>query len=252
MKLYLPKTYDLSELARANLHTHTNFSGCAKPEMTVPAMIERAKSLGLSRLAFTDHFHDDTGDENYLAYVAKIKEQAALIPDAPELLFGAELSAIGVGCRLEAPETSAAMDYRLYSTNHFHCHYWHQPGEKTARGYAELMLDIVRELALSGMADCIAHPLVGRYVHAVADRSEVSAAITDNELGDILTHMRNCDVAYEINYSAVFRFPEFARRWWPIGKEVGVTFTIGTDAHTLDGLDTFGPLDDLRRALGDI
>lgn len=248
----LIKTYDLELLARANLHTHSIFSGCAKREMDILSMVRRADELGLEVLAVTDHFHSDTGDERFLAYIDSIKKTVAESGCKVKVLFGAELSAIGAGVRLEAPETNAAIDYRLYSTNHFHCPYWTQPEEKTARGYALYMLDIVRELAHSGFADAIAHPFVGNYIHAVEDRHSVSAAITDNELGDILSVLRDTGVAYEINYRAALGFPEFSRRWWKIGKEVGVTFTIGTDAHTLADLDTVSRLPDIRRALDEI
>lgn len=250
MKLFLPRTYDLDVLARANLHTHTSFSSCALEEMTPEAMVARGRELGLSRLAFTDHFHHDTGDENYLDYVSRIRERTRGLGGDMELIFGAELSAVGIGARLEKPGTNAALDLRLYSTNHFHCGYWHQPQEKTPRGYALFMLDITRELALSGMADCIAHPFIGGYVNCVEDRRQVSAAITDAELGDVLTLLRDCGVAYEINYRAVLGFPEFSRRFWGLGKEVGVTFTVGTDAHSLADMDTVTPLPDVRRVLG--
>ena len=248
----LVKTYDLDLLARANLHCHSVFSGCAKREMDVLSMVRRADELGLETIAITDHFHSDTGDERFLGYVESIKDIVAGSGCRVKVLYGAELSAIGAGVRLEAPETNAALDYRLYSTNHFHCPYWLQPEEKTARGYAEFMLATVRELGLSGFADCIAHPFVGNYIHAVSDKHSVSAAISDNELGEILSVLRDTGVAYEINYRAALNFPEFSRRWWGIGREVGVTFTIGTDAHTLADLDTAGPLPDLRRALGEI
>ena len=248
----LIKTYDLEILARANLHTHSVFSGCAKREMDILSMVRRADELGLETIAVTDHFHSDTGDERLLEYIKSIKTAVSESGCRVKVLYGAELSAIGPGARLEAPETNAALDYRLYSTNHFHCPYWTQPEEKTARGYALYMLDIVSELANSGYADCIAHPFVGNYIHAVEDRHSVSAAITDNELGEILSVLRDTGVAYEINYRAALNFPEFSRRWWGIGKEVGVIFTIGTDAHTLADIDTVGPLPEIKKALGEI
>ena len=37
------KTYDVDELVRHNMHIHTTFSGCAKPEMTVKNIIEEAE-----------------------------------------------------------------------------------------------------------------------------------------------------------------------------------------------------------------
>jgi len=64
----------------------------------------------------------------------------------------------------------------------------------------------------------------------------VTESITDNELGDILSLARDTNTAWEINRVAVNSDHNFAKRFWNIGKEVGVVFHYGSDAHFLNGL----------------
>ena len=43
--------FDLDELARDNLHIHTSFSRCAKPEMTVENIFAEAARIGYRTIA---------------------------------------------------------------------------------------------------------------------------------------------------------------------------------------------------------
>ena len=127
--------FDIDELAKENLHVHTSFSNCAKPEMRIKDIVAKAEELGLSRVAIVDHFNfkGTPITEKNIAdrFVYQLTETK--IP----FLFGAELSAVGIGKWLETNEVNSALDYRLYAANHYHLSFWEQPEEKTARGYAE-------------------------------------------------------------------------------------------------------------------
>ena len=45
------KTYDIDELAKWNLHLHTNFSRCAKSEMKARDIVKAADKAGLEMIA---------------------------------------------------------------------------------------------------------------------------------------------------------------------------------------------------------
>ena len=45
----------LEELAKYNMHLHTRFSGCAKPEMNAVDIVKTAEAAGLEMIALTDH-----------------------------------------------------------------------------------------------------------------------------------------------------------------------------------------------------
>lgn len=242
------KCYDIRELAKSNLHVHTSFSGCAKPEMRMKEMVRRAGELKLEVIAITDHFNDPSTPileknmcdrfvlENYRDGVET------------RFIFGAELSAVGVGKYLDSPEVNRALEYRLYSANHYHLDIWEQPEDKSARGYALHTLAVLTELILSRRADCIAHPCMGGYVKQLGDDAgSLTRAITDNELGDLMALARDNNVAWEINEGAALGFRDFSERFWNIGREVGVVFHFGTDAHSLQDMDTLKNIDELGK-----
>ena len=68
-------TYDLDILCRQNLHIHSSFSGCAKPEMTLHDIVRTAELNGLEMIAITDHVQAATEDE-FRVSLSKLKEQA--------------------------------------------------------------------------------------------------------------------------------------------------------------------------------
>lgn len=224
------KTYDLDELVRHNMHIHTTFSGCAKPEMTVHDIIATAEEAGLTMIALTDH--DDPADKNIVAPRRKILLDEIGETDI-KVLVGAELSCTGIGKFLNDEECDSQMDYKLYTMNHFHVSFWDQPEEKTPRGYAVQMLKMAESVIEMRQADCFAHPLMPGYIKTLPDSLEVTKAYTDNELGDIMEKATRKEIAWELNTRAVMRYPEFFRRYFQIGKEVGAVFNVGTDAHRL-------------------
>lgn len=107
-------------------------------------------------------------------------------------------------------------------------------------------------LIRSGKCDCIAHPFVDSYVRDESIKNDdhpMTAAWTDNEIGDILTLAKQYDVAWELPPKIVLGDPVFGRRLFNIGKEVGSVFTMGTDAHWLVNIDTSVFKDDYKRVL---
>lgn len=226
------KTYDIDELASHNLHIHTRFSRCAKPEMIARDIIKTAETAGLEMIAMTDH--------NYITKQNAVAQQRydilreiADVETNIKVYIGAELSAYGIGKFADDIACDNSLDYRLYTINHYHQDYWEHPEVKTPRAYAEHMLAIADCVIESGRADCFAHPFMAGYIHAFDDFKEVTRSFTDNELGDIMEKANKREIAWEINVPAVVKDPEFHKRYFNIGKEIGVVFNMGTDAHLL-------------------
>lgn len=228
--------YNLSILAQCNYHIHTNFSECAYPEMTLKNIIDAAERANLTTIALVDHHHVWT--KGILEVLNRLKGELQSIQTSVKVHIGAELSAYGVGKYSDAIELNGEIDYRVYACNHYHLNFWEHPKTIEPRAYAEHTLHIIEDLIKSGRADCIAHPFVGTYLRdKVKDYTMVTSAISDNELGDILELGKNHNIAWEINKNAFMDDPDFARRYYDTGKEVGVTFRFGTDAHTLGGIN---------------
>jgi histidinol phosphatase-like PHP family hydrolase len=245
--LYHEKTYDLSELARYNLHIHTTFSSCAKPEMELCRILQYAEKSNIKTIAITDHFN--SRNFNILANNNELKRQASSCHTNVKVLYGAELSAYGVNKYLDSLEINQELDYRLYSYNHYHLDFWEHPLDRTPRGYVNHGIEVLKHLIISGRADCIAHPFIGRFIKISDDKTLVTKEMKDKELGDILDLGRNHNVAWEINLGAVLGDPNFAKRYWNVGKEIGVVFHFGTDSHNLASIDTDKAVEQIRPLL---
>ncbi len=231
------KTYDIDELVKHNLHLHTRFSGCAKPEMIAADIVKKAEECGLELIALTDHNYPQK--KNAVAQQRyEILRELEGIETSVKVLVGAELSAYGIGKFADDISCDNSLDYRLYTTNHYHQGYWEHPEIITPRAYAEHMLAIMDSVIESGRADCFAHPFMAGYIHAFDDAHDVTRAFKDNEIGDIMEKANKHEIAWELNVPAVLGDPEFFHRYFQIGKEVGVVFNIGTDGHRLDRVDS--------------
>ena len=246
----LERTYDVDELARHNVHTHSVFSKCAKPEMTLEAMIRAAEESGLATLAVTDHSDPQDDIDTYQNFLL-LKEKLRQIETPVRVLIGAELSAYGIGKYAEPYEVDKALDFASYSHIHYHLDTWDQPEDRSPRGYAEHNLAVLNALFDSGRADHIAHPFSPCKMPFFdeAQKAQTLSALTDNDLGDILERGERAGCSWEIHTPTFFRFPAFSKRFFFLGREVGAHFIVGTDAHTLAALSTEGIADRLQAVL---
>lgn len=245
--MYLhPAIYDLDELCRENLHIHTSFSPCARAEMTVAAIIAKAESCGLERIALTDHA-GIVRDRPLMRHLTQTRRQIEKIRPAIEVLCGAELSAYAPGRTGESEKIRQALDYRLYAANHYH-DFWEFPADRSPAGFALHMVEMVRSLILSGRADCIAHPLNAGYL-PFADKPAVTRHISDRQLGELMELSLQYETAWELSTGSVNADPAFHRRMWHIGKETGAVFNLGSDAHRLHNIDTELARETLHRHL---
>lgn len=247
----LEKTYDFDELVRQNVHTHTVFSKCAKPKMVFEDMVRTAERIGLATLAVTDHSDLDDGIDSYANFLI-LKERLARIDTPVRVLIGAELSAYGVGKYAEPYEVDKALDFASYSHIHYHLAFWEHPEDRSPRGYAQHELAVLNALFETDRADNIAHPFSPCKMPFFNEEEKAAtlAAITENELGDILEKGERARCSWEIHTPTFLRFPEFSRRFWRLGREIGAYFTLGTDAHTLASLDPRPHLNRLKEIAG--
>lgn len=242
------KTYDIDELARWNLHIHTTFSGCAKREMTARDIVRTADAAGLEIIALTDHNYPDRQNAVAQQRYDLMRELEGFEHNV-KVLIGAELSAYGINKFADDIACDNSLDYRLYTTNHYHQKYWEHPEVKTPRAYAEHMLAIMEGVIASGRADCFAHPFMAGYIHEFDDSHDVTRAFKDNEIGDIMLKAHAKEIAWELNVPAIFKDPDFFKRYFAIGKEAGIIFNLGTDGHALENVDPKRFTDELKRIL---
>jgi len=243
--------HDLSILVRFNWHVHTNFSTCANVDMTVPSILASVKDSDLEGVAFVDHHRSRKHD--IMSDLTQLKNEIEVCQTKLKVFVGAELSAFGIGKYSDSIETNRMINYRLYACNHYHLSFWEHPATTSPRAYAEHSLAILTCLLKSQRADCIAHPfIVTSYLKGnLYAPTSVTRAISDKELANILELGKNNDVAWELNAKVILEDPQFARRYWNIGREVGVSFHFGTDAHRLSEIDPRQYVGRLESILGE-
>ena len=242
--------YDLDELARFNLHIHTNFSGCAKDEMSFQNIVSTAQKAGLQMIALCDHIYEPEDLSEFIESCNNLRRlRDELNPDI-KVLIGGEFSCYASDTyTLKGIELDT--EYRLYAQNHFHVTGWQQGDDGTPESYKEVTKRMLRNLFENKAADTIAHPFSGRYLKRMKgwDADLVGNTWTENELGDIMLEGHQSGCAWEFNSSNAASDPELIRKMYYIGKEIGVVFTIGTDAHRLDAVDTKNIAQELKRII---
>lgn len=241
MYLHEP-TFDIDELLSCNYHIHTSFSRCGKSEMKLSAIIEEAERCGLKEIAITDHIHP--GEQQKAQRIIPIlRRKLSSLSPSVRVYIGAELSAYGEH-RYSFRDSDFPLDYRLYSHNHYHMFGWEQPKDPSPEGYKRHCRNTMENVIRSGKADCLAHPFFDHYIVREFEdvygfrRGDITSLWTENEIGDLLTLGKENAVAWELNTSMLPKYPEFAKKYFSIGKEVGVCFQVGTDAHSLAAIDT--------------
>ena len=246
----IERTYDIAELVRGNMHTHSVLSKCSKSEMTLENMIHTAEVKGLKILAITDHSDPGDGRDTLKDYY-EYKKRLENIITPVRVLIGAELSAYGVGYYAEEYDVDKTLDFASYSHVHYHLDSWEHPEDRSPRGYAEHELKVLGALFETDRADNIAHPFSPTKMDFFNEeqKAAVLSSITDNELGDILEKGERAQCSWELHTPTVFRFPEFAKRFFNIGRDVGAHFCVGTDAHKLADISPDNLAENLAKIL---
>lgn len=241
-----------------DFHIHTNLSLCASREATLDMYAEKCKEFGIKKMAITDHMWDHNipdwpldrdnfypiqSEEYVLASKKKVEEANKR---GANFLFGCEAE-YSYKHRKPAitPEIAEQMEVVLVPNSHTHkampSEFYNPP-----RRHAEFMLDAFMDIVNSDVAKyitAIPHPFMA-VACPYGDRSLLSE-ITDDEFKRCFSSAAEKGIALELNpnyikdktLSEVYSDPIF--RMFSIGKECGCKFTIGTDAHSSEGMDNF-------------
>ncbi len=228
----LDRCYDIDELLTKNLHIHSQFSSCARREMVFDAIIRRAEECGYDTIAITDHSGPLVGESIMRCFDEnrRLRDECGT---KMRVLIGSEISLFGIGVYSETPDVMEKLEYRLFAQNHYHLRCWEQPEDRSYRGYVNHTIACLEELFASGYADCIAHPIAPVKLNRVPEPGKILTEITDAELGDLMQHAEAAGVAWELHRGAVCGWPEFARRFYNLGREIGSHFIYASDSHDL-------------------
>ncbi len=246
-------------LPAMDLHVHTLYSGHSEPGATVRGIIEAAGVAGIEAVAITEHIPTVVGsieewrasrnDRRIVDTVAEdiAAAKAELGGAGPCVLLGAEIDAdpYSLDGALMLEDVSG-LDYVLASTHLF-------PGGEAFWFDSFLVPEAARpavlkrwvewetNIAANPAVDGIAHPCAMLCARGVIESfsEEVLEALTP-----MLEHMAAHETAFELNELLARKLPQAARLSYPrlvaLARALGVSFTLGSDAHGLGAIGKFG------------
>lgn len=202
--------------------------------MLVGDILQAADERGIRKLAFTDHYYPFTEpsdiDETRLA----VEEYQLLTGNDIEIFYGCEAEVMCPGVTAGSPELADRLDFVMVGATHFQ--------NKGITDFPEGMDDVQKAhhvlrnfmYAVSlPWVDVVAHPF---FVPPGALTPGAVDVLESIELRPALELAKENNVALEIS-RRVFHTPEqfiFSARFYALCKEVGLKFTIGSDAHQIE------------------
>jgi len=252
-------------MIRMDLHLHTNLSSCANKQATVEGYVKKARDLGIEVLGFSNHMWDARvkGASEWYApqtfeHIMKIKEDFKLVDTSIKLLLGCETECDKNGVIGISEEAAKQLDFILVPNSHTHMDNFTIPvEEKTtlerhAKYLVKKFMDIVNH-PLAKYFTAIAHPF-----HAVGckEHEEIVSYISDYEFEQCFMAARKLNIALEINTSVFYKYDIHQLqntnyiRMLRIAKEIGCKFTIGSDSHSLEKMETLSYADHVMRFAG--
>jgi histidinol phosphatase-like PHP family hydrolase len=218
-----------------DLHIHSNLSLCAKPEMTFDNIASAARSRGFTVIGVCDHT-DEVGDwerEKRLLKNFDLARRAAQASGV-RILVGSEVTMSAPGKLSISPDTARQLDYVSVATNHYHLPGVQHPSDRTARGYADHHLDVLESVCSLERADIVTHPFLSGFMKdAQFGQEEFFEAIDEERLKELLALLGRRNIRLELNPRVPAERTEFFRRVVEMGRDAGVRFSLGSDAHRL-------------------
>jgi len=226
-------------LPKCDMHIHTEYLGCAKPEMTIPAILSECARLGMDKIAITDHLNRPDQLDMHKKIVADLEDSR---PDM-DVYFGVELNFMSKDGPLALNEETKRQYGFQFTICGIHETYLDQYDLKE-------MIDIQHRHHISTCQDPLVDVLVHPYWFGRGEFERKGFPPFDSmkpvprsyavELGQVAAETAT---AIEINGGAGLingeGRDEFAREYveyLAIIAEQGPMFTIASDAHRVEGL----------------
>ncbi len=204
--------------ANREMHLHTNYTDGAP---TIAEVVQRAESLGLAAIAFTEHARADS--HWFPEFAAEVRRHAR--STAVRVLVGAEVRIKGFDGSLDiSSEIREHCDLVLASVHRFPG----PDGEPLAfrdvprAHFAETEYRLAMGLLQQGGADVLAHPGGMSLKHLRTFPTEWFASI--------MAASRTTNVAIEINSGYLRDVGPFLE----VAEQVDPLVSVGSDAHTLE------------------
>jgi len=197
---------------KEDLHIHCNYNDHSSKDLTIPNIIAKSESLGLERIAITEHVRKNS--EWTKDYINEINHY---IPKTRlKILKGFEAKILVDG-DIDCPSEFLNKDYFIIAS--FHTKY-------------------NKEVWYEGLTKAIRNPNVDVIGHLAP---EIDFSIDESELKNIGDLIVANGKKIEINSKYIRPPKEFLK----IFKKCGVNFHLGSDAHAIKDIGNFSRIKDL-------
>ena len=212
-------------------HIHTFRSLCAKPDSTVPSLVEKLDQLGMRLGGISDHIDRQDQRDWFINNIKGNREDLATLEPRCRILVGTEATMINPStCALDA-DLAAELDFVIVACNHYHLEHVENPTAGTPQAYADHYLDMLLGAAELGFATTISHP----FVHGKLGRETAISTLAHYDEGKLRTVLQvaaKAGMAFEINPGYPPMHPEWFRDLIQEARLQGARFTLGSDAHS--------------------
>lgn len=212
-----------------DLHIHTYHSPCGKGEMTPAHIASVAIKGGVERIAITDHFYTFTDRRIF----RKIRADLARLEldGKPKVYVGCEVEVMAPGRTAGDASLADELDFVMAGTTHFqNTGITDLPKTDDEQEIGRYYLEMFEYAVSLPWVDVIAHPF---YVVPSVCSLRVLKYIPQDRLITALIQARENNVAMEISRRALGQL-DFSIPFYRLCKEIGLKFTVGSDAHSLD------------------
>jgi len=208
-------------------------SSCAKEEMTVKNILLKAGAEGFEIIGLSDHFHEPGRD--YLNMASTLRKSLDALQPSLDVLVGCEAQMLSPGTVSIDQKIASCLDYVLIAADHYHLAAVENPIERQADAYAIHYLKMLEGAIDTGFCDVIAHPFTLPKVTGI-DRLLVLEWYNRDEIRRILSKAVRKGISLELNPNHISIAPWFFQELSLLSHQIGIKFTIGTDAHLLSGI----------------
>jgi histidinol phosphatase-like PHP family hydrolase len=213
---------------QCDFHVHSILSPCAEDEMILEDIINTAIDRGIKYLGINNHISIGTD----LSIFQKTRDEIAKINPNIQVFVGCEADIICVGKNLASELIRKELDFVSVASNHFQVSYVEQPPSKDLRDIGLHFLKLFKYACSLDYVDVIVHPMIEfmkMFDPTCFDLLE------DEEILEALYLAKENNIAMEITPRALIKNQLYFRyRFYELCKQVGLKFSIGSDAHHLE------------------
>ena len=218
-----------------DLHIHTFHSPCGRDEMLPENIVRTAAERGLTTIGITDHLYSFTDHAMFDDIRARVENVCRSIKNPPLVFLGCEAEIMSPGCTTGSRELAERLDYVMVAFTHFQNKgITELPPTKDTEVLARHYLASFEYAVSLPWAFTVAHPFL---VIPEVCSPDILKLIREPDLTPLLETARENDIAMEISARALFPWQgSFSIGFYKLCKKIGLKFTIGSDAHSLDRL----------------